>query len=411
MRQGDFRKRLLLLFPILCLTLSCDGTAPPGEAPPTLSSISAGFDRTCALSDDGSVYCWGSLGNVAQVATPPCIGTACYRTRPELVPLPFNTRELRLASDFFGDATCVISTSYQLYCWGYLLVGFDRAFLIATTPQVIGGPTVSSVQVGSRHLCGLTPAGEAYCWGDYRVGVRGTGQPLIDEFIDPDLTPNLVAGGLTFTSLAVGLSNSCGLDASGAAYCWGSEIALGNSDAPLSTESECGYSVPPIFGNCSHVPQPVSGGHQFTELAAGHAHVCGVTTSGEVYCWGSNAVGQLGTGSGGAPSATPVRALLPEPARSVALGGIFTCALAVSGQVYCWGENTYGQLGLGPGIQAYAPAPIVGAHAYREISLGYDHACGLRLSGEVDCWGLNTRGQLGTGSQVGMSSVPVQVQF
>jgi alpha-tubulin suppressor-like RCC1 family protein len=409
MPRGDLREDLLLLFPILCLALSC-GTSPTDEPPPTVTSISAGFDRTCALADDGSVYCWGSLGN-EPFTDLPCTGASCYRTRPARVALGFPARELHLAPNYFGDAACAISTASQLYCWGFLLVGFDSGFLIASAPQIMGGPVVSSVRVASRHFCGLTPAGEAYCWGDYRVGVRGTGEPLMDEFVEPDLTPNPVAGGHTFTQLAVGLSNSCGLDGSGAALCWGSEIALGNSEGPLSSPSQCGYTVPPIFGSCSHVPQPVSGGHQFTELAAGHAHVCGVTSSGEVYCWGSNSVGQLGTGSGGGPSATPVHALMPEPARSVALGGEFTCALTASGQVYCWGANTWGQLGLGQGIQAQTPAPIVGGHAYRELSLGYDHACALRLSGELDCWGLNSRGQLGIGDQVGMSSVPVQVQF
>jgi hypothetical protein len=244
MSRPRFGERLLVLLPVLCLPLACDSNGP-SDAQPTLTSLSAGFDRTCAVDHGGLAYCWGSLGSVALAADPPCDGDACYRLQPAPLDLGFRIRDLRLASNIFGDATCVTTTGSQLYCWGALLVGYDGGFLIAAQPRAMGGPAFSSVRVASRHVCGLTAVGEAYCWGDYRVGVRGAGEPLADQFVRPDLVPNLVDGGFTFTQLALGLGNSCGLAASGAAYCWGSEVALGNPDAALTPLEQCGYTVPP----------------------------------------------------------------------------------------------------------------------------------------------------------------------
>jgi alpha-tubulin suppressor-like RCC1 family protein len=402
-------ERLFLLFPILCVGFACDGTGPSDENQPILT-ISAGFDRTCALSDDGSVYCWGSLGTVARVTNPPCVETGCFRMRPETVALGFRARELRVASNIFGDATCGISVGSQLYCWGFLVVGQDGGFLIATAPQLLSGPTISSIRVGSRHFCGLTPAGEAYCWGDYTGGVRGTGEPLATEFPEPDLLSNPVDGGIAFTELTVGAANSCGLDAAGAAYCWGSEVALGNPDASLTPMEQCGYMVPPAYGSCSHVPVPVAGGHSFSRIAAGHNHVCGVTTSEAVYCWGGNNAGQIGSG-GTQRAAVPTLVPLPGPAKAISLGSGFSCALLRLGQAYCWGVSAADLAGLG-GEEAAAtlPAPVPGGGAYQAISAGFAHVCALRLSGEVDCWGDNTSGQLGTGN-FESSAAPVQVQF
>jgi alpha-tubulin suppressor-like RCC1 family protein len=292
-----------------------------------------------------------------------------------------------------------------------LLIGIDGGLLIGSDPQPFGADlTVTSISVASRHFCGLTPAGAAYCAGDYRGGVRGTGQPLANEFADPDLIPNQVTGGLTFTQLALGLGNSCGLDPAGAAYCWGSEVALGNPDAALAPEEDCGYTVPPFYARCSHVPVPVAGGHTFTSLAAGQSHVCGLTAAGQAYCWGTNGSGQLGTGDT-LYASIPTAVALPEPARAITTGSSFSCALGVSEQAYCWGLSQVGQTGSGSTSEAIlTPSAVAGGAAYQMIAAGDSHACGLRVSGELDCWGSNFAGELGSGD-LENSAVPRRVQF
>jgi alpha-tubulin suppressor-like RCC1 family protein len=362
--------------------------------------VSAGFTSTCALSVAFEAYCWGS----SSTSEPPM-----DRTQPDTVAASLRFRELKAASNIFGNAVCGVATDQQGYCWGVLLVGYDQGMLIGQTPRPFGDNfSLQSVAVGSRHYCGLTVGGAAYCAGDYAAGVRGTGAATYD-FTQPDLVPNQVAGDLAFSQLVVGLGNSCGLSA-GQAFCWGSEVALGTTSAVLSPEEECGYTVPPFYARCSHVPVPVAGGHTFVSLAAGQNHVCGLTSDGSVYCWGGNDGGQLGTGDT-AYSATPVKVSLQRPAASISLGANFSCALSTGGEAYCWGLNHVGQVGSGSGL-AMIPLPVAvdPGITYRTISAGFSHACGIRASGALYCWGEGGSGQLGTGTREN-SSIPVRVQF
>jgi len=85
-----------------------------------------------------------------------------------------------------------------------------------TPTSVVGGLTFTSLALGAQHTCGLTSGGTAYCWGANEEGQLGDG-----TFAPRRLTPTPVAGGLTFTSLALGEVHTCGLTSGGAAYCWG----------------------------------------------------------------------------------------------------------------------------------------------------------------------------------------------
>jgi alpha-tubulin suppressor-like RCC1 family protein len=130
-------------------------------------------------------------------------------------------------------------------------------------------------------------------------------------------------------------------------------------------------------------------------LAAGVYHSCGLSTSGQVHCWGGNINGQLGDGS---------RDDRPEPAtvesavdfRSIVAGWNHTCGLDAAGVTYCWGLNDEGQLGDGSRLDRLAPVQIPGS--FSALAAGSAHTCGIR--GErVLCWGDNAFGQLGDGTR------------
>lgn len=383
-------------FGILVVLGACESSGLSDDQP-TIASVSAGATSTCALTDAGQAYCWGSI----YTGEPPF-----ERSRPDTVASGLRFRELKSASNTFGNSVCGIAMDHRPYCWGSLLIGFDGNMEIGAAPVAIGeNLTLVSIAVGSRHFCGVSLGGVAYCAGDYRVGVRGTGA-AIQEFAAADLVPNQVAGGLAFSQVAVGLGNSCGLSG-GQAYCWGSEVALGTTSAVLNPEEECGYTTPPFYGNCSHLPVPVAGGHFFASLAVGQNHVCGLTPGGAVYCWGINASGQLGRGDT-LYSATPVEVALDDPASSITAGGSFSCALSTGGQAFCWGDNSGGQVGNGSTISTVLiPQPVEGGATYKAISAGMNHACAIRISGALYCWG---SGQLGTGA-FQVSTIPLRVQF
>ena len=123
----------------------------------------------------------------------------------------------------------------------------------------------ASVLAEFKHVCGLTPSGEAYCWGSNSSGELGDGTRT-DRAI-----PTPVAGGLSFIAISVGNERSCGITTEGSAYCWGRNHwgAIGNGMTEDRAE-----------------PPPVAGSLSFQSISVGTRHSCGLTSSGEAYCWG-----------------------------------------------------------------------------------------------------------------------------
>jgi alpha-tubulin suppressor-like RCC1 family protein len=130
-------------------------------------------------------------------------------------------------------------------------------------------------------------------------------------------------------------------------------------------------------------------------LGAGERHTCGVATTGSVYCWGGNVLGQLGPSPGS--GAGPVLVPSPEQFASLAAGGSHTCALNQAGAAFCWGSNSFGQLGATSGAPGEVLA-VSGGLAFTRISAGFEYTCGLEANGSAWCWGYNEFGTLGRGT-------------
>ena len=134
----------------------------------------------------------------------------------------------------------------------------------------------------------------------------------------------------------------------------------------------------------------------YNNVSAGANHGCALST-GKLYCWGQNSYGQLGDGDVN-PSNLPEKISLYDDWSTLDLGNNHSCAIR-SGILYCWGANSSGQLGLGGNTDVLIPTAVAFGSNWDKISLKNDHGCGIE-SGKLYCWGQNSSGQLGVGDQI-----------
>lgn len=144
-----------------------------------------------------------------------------------------------------------------------------------------------------------------------------------------------------------------------------------------------------------------------TELGSAFDHTCAVV-NGDVYCWGANVEGQLGVGDR-EPRTRPVRVSLPTRAFDTCVGEAHSCALGSDGHVYCWGKNLHGQLGVGDFQDRLEPARITQG-GFGRIACGGTGTCGLRSEGALFCWGDNEEGKIGQGDPFGSEDIPVPTE-
>ncbi|WAS89456.1 MULTISPECIES: RCC1 domain-containing protein [unclassified Corallococcus] len=154
-------------------------------------------------------------------------------------------------------------------------------------------------------------------------------------------------------------------------------------------------------GTSANQPQPtrVNGLPPIKSVAAGIAHSLALDMTGNVWVWGQNGNGQAGLGSIGGTLLVPTRVGTLSGIQSISANGNFSLALGTDGRLWAWGQNTSGQIGIGL-ISAAEPIPseVLGLPAVRAMAAGVNHALALDEDGKVWGWGLNTSGQVGLGT-------------
>ena len=380
-------------------------TSAPFAVHLNFTAVSAGVFHTCGLTIGHAAYCWGD-NTYGQ------LGDARPETQSPSPVLVAGGLTFSVVSA--GGHTCGVTTGGATYCWGENQAGQlgdgtatgpqqcvpSGVGSCSTTPVAVASAlTFATVSAGASHTCGLTTAGAAYCWGDNTWGQLGDAGT---ETQSPSPVP--VAGGLTFSVLSAGGGHTCGVTAGGATYCWGDNVhgALGDGGTEMRSAS----------------PVLVAGGLSFAAVSAGAFQTCGLTTSGTAYCWGWNLYGELGYGQYPGTNGTEFQQVTPVPVFAgftyVALsaGGYHTCAFTIT-LTYCWGRDYYGELGNGTttGITGGYPSPVLvgsGTHTFTAVSAGFHHSCAVGPGDLAYCWGDNTYGQLGNGTTAN-SSLPVGV--
>jgi alpha-tubulin suppressor-like RCC1 family protein len=298
------------------------------------ASVSAGWSYACALTIAGAPYCWGD-------AQPDDVG-----------PVPGNLIERRVPILVVADLTfsslsagfqhaCGVTGAGVAYCWGENddgQLGNGSTSASIAPVRVATSVTFRSVSAGLNHSCGLATDGAAYCWGDGRLGALGAGDRASHD------RPVSVAGDLRFSTLSAGNLYTCAVTTTGAAYCWG------RNDSGELGDGTTTQAV---------APRAVSGGHRFRTVSAkratGRSVTCGLTVNAAALCWGweSEALGQLEI-----PGTRPAPVVGALVFGSLSVGFSHVCGIVTSGGIYCWGDDRHGQLGDGATAARVTPGLV-----------------------------------------------------
>jgi alpha-tubulin suppressor-like RCC1 family protein len=160
--------------------------------------------------------------------------------------------------------------------------------------------------------------------------------------------------------------------------------ADGGARDTSTTDSITPIDAAPDAGPSTSIPRPV---------AAGVTHTCAIL-GGNLYCWGDNRRGQLGLGDN-TDRNNPQRVGTRSDWVQIAAGEFHTCGITSDGTLHCWGGNAEGEVGIGDGADRLEPAAIALPGPTEYVDVGYHHACVIVVGGAISCWGDNVEGQLG----------------
>jgi hypothetical protein len=326
--------------------------------PVATASVAMAGDAICALGVDGAVRCWGR--SPAGSATTPIV-------TPPSTPILASASAIagdRLLGTTDSSFLCAVVAG-SAKCWGTvgstLGPGVPDPTTTPTTVDLssVAPPStyVTGVFAGAQDTCVLVgDGGTPLCWGANTTGMIGhsgfggtapviaplTCLPASNADGGPDDCANAIGG---IVKIAIGGGSTCMLDTSNRVWCLGD-----NTDGQLGTGAT---------GGAFPYPQAIAG-LSASDISLGATHACAapLDASAPVVCWGSAASDQLGptiTDGGASASPVPVTGLSGVTALTASTG--VTCALKSDGTVWCWGANTENQLGTGS-VGAPSPTPV-----------------------------------------------------
>lgn len=354
-----------------------------------------------AVSETGVVKAFGVNSDFLQ----PSNGDAVCNP---VLTIPFSSGVKSIAQSS-GESNwgCAILADDSLVCWG--TNPYDNVANGTTTPGLTPQPvnpgigrTVKSVAVGKLFTCAILDDGSVSCWGKNLSGQLGTGN-MIDASVP--LPVSLPPGRKAKSVFASEQSNACAILEDDSLACWGNN-AWGTVGAGyLNTASPYGISIPQLvdFGP----------GMTVKSVALGALYACAILNDNSVKCWGDDSYGQLGILLTGAetdskfPSPQSVNLGVGRTAKSIAVGYENTCAVLDNDSLKCWGRNDKGQLGLGLGpnsVGSSAPVNLGTGRTVKSFAMGAYHSCAILDDSSLKCWGKNAYGQLGIGTTTDATS-------
>lgn len=399
-----------------------------------VEEIAAGTDFYCARSIQGLVKCWGrnhegqlGIENTTQY------GDNVNETGQFLQFVNLGTN--RTAKQIVAGSAhvCALLDNEEVVCWGdnskYQIGTQSTYYNVGDNPNEMGdslipinfGITNSNIvklSAGSYHNCALFEDGDVKCWGANNRGQLGRGQssdtPTANVAVD-------FGNGMKALDISMGYDHSCAILENGLMKCWGD-----NTDGELGIGKTTNYIGTSALGSNSDFRFIDLGTDRgIFNIATGQSLTCALATDGEVYCWGNNQRGRLGTGTTPSSEIGKSETDMGDNLVAVDFGTdiktqqLFTsrgeinfnhnydgyphsCAVNSDGKVRCWGYGANGQLGnemtntIGDSLSEVGDNFIItdiGGNV-ESLALGYHSTCAIREDGQVRCWGYNAYGQL-----------------
>jgi len=363
----------------------------PG-APHTANGVSAGLVTSCAVTNGLSAACWGQMtGSGGGLLTDHTSAVPVTKVPPG---------EVSQVTAGYGGCALIRNggLATALRCWGdntWGEIGDGTTTNRTVSVKVQGLPgIIQSVASGGTHNCALVHNGGARCWGDNDKGQLGDGTTTNRS------TPVAVTGlPLNVAQIAAADDHTCAVLVDTTVKCWG-----------LNSKGQLGDGTT----NDSSTPVKVALLSGVVQVALGDGYTCALLASGDVQCWGWNVFGQLGNGTT-TDSKSPVQVNgLTSGVHAIAAGDATMCAVLISTQVSCWGYNGDGELGNGSiGGQSNTPVLVSGGSFLSDgasigLSMGQT-SCGLDNNEVAQCWGFNGDGEMGDGTTTN-SGTPAVVQ-
>lgn len=351
----------------------------------TAGSATSGYASSCIISADGNMYCWGYGGQGA-------LGNNSYTTsnKPVAVlkgaPSAISNDTILTFASTCGSNSCTVDSTGNAYCWGYGGNGQlgNNSYTSSSVPVAVlkGGSSaitsstqITSISIGYHYGCAVDSVGDAYCWGQNPKGNFGNNTTVSSNIPVKVLKGGASAIGVSEKIIQISVTKdhssyleltTCAVTDLGNAYCWGY-----NTKGAIGNNSTINSSVPVlVLRGSSGSAIPLSA--KFTNIETSGQTTCAVA-SGLGYCWGQNQRGQVGDNS----------TTMTSVAKSVIVGGssaipsgisflnigtgfddaysnaMSSCAQGSDNKFYCWGDNTYGELGGGTiGTPPYSTLPV-----------------------------------------------------
>jgi alpha-tubulin suppressor-like RCC1 family protein len=322
-----------------------------------------------------------------------------------------------------SDASYVIGPHGNLYVWGFdqylrpvVTVTQSTALPVAiaqdSVPVKVAFPTGvtawTSIAAGVGHTLALGNNGNLYAWGANSYGQLGTGTTATDSV--PTLVP-LPSGVHSWTAISAGAYHSYAIGDDGNIYAWGfnSFGQLGNGTSDGGNSATASHPTPAAITKPSSVTS-------WKSVVAGNNYGLAIANNDSLYAWGRDANGQLGQGNS-TDATSPIVVPVPSGATKwtkVFAGAFYNLAIADNDSLYVWGQDNNGNLGDGTGLTGNVSSPKkdaypTGVTSWTQIACGASFALAIGSDGNLYSWGFNGTGELGvaTGTSNNWTAVNV----